>query len=219
MRRFLIVLAFFAVAGAVGTTQAQNLLTNGDLESTPFDVYYDGFTPSAAGDVPGWNLFLGAADGSYVYVHGVGSGNVLADLQALPTQGGMETAALSRPPVTAGQSYLASLTTDNYFPPTLTSYFIDWFDGGGSLLSSSGGGPLGDPNGPFVFAPTTQSFSVSAVAPAGAVRAGVRLITGDAAYSGLTADNFNLSQVPEPCTASLIGLAGLVLVNFVRRRR
>ena len=70
---------------------------------------------TVADDVPGWNLFVGAADGSYVLVNGVGSGNVDVDMANGPSGGGLETAAGSRPAVIPGEAYQASVTYDNYF--------------------------------------------------------------------------------------------------------
>lgn len=201
---------------AAGAAQAQNLLFNGDLELTPADVYYDGFDPSLADDVPGWQMFLGAADGSWVYVNGVGSGNVDVDLAPGPAGGGLETAALSRPAVVPGNSYTATVTYDNYSAPNGAAYFIDWYDGGDTFLSSVGG-PLGDPNGPLEFFPYSQKFLISGVAPANAATAGVRFTAGTGSYAGMTADNF--SFVPEPSSIVLAALTALGLSATVWRRR
>jgi hypothetical protein len=206
----------------MSSVEAQNLLVNGNLNASPASTYYDGSDPSVADDVPGWLLYLGSAfEGSYVLVSSEvdpAAGGIDADMAIGPSGGGMQTAPLLRPAVVPGLSYIAYFTHDNYFAPSTTSYFIDWFNSGGSLLSSNGG-LVGDPNGPLGYAPYTQTFSVTAPAPLGAVTAGVRLLSGDASYAGLAADNFGLSLVPEPTSAALISLAGLVLMNSVRRRR
>jgi hypothetical protein len=220
MSRVLGLFAFLGVAGTIASIQAQNLLVNGNLNSTPGTVYYDGSDPSIADDVPGWILSLGAADGSYVLVSPESdplAGGVDADMGIGPAGGGMQTAPLLRPAVVPGLSYLASLTSDNYFTPTTTSYFIDWFDIGGSLISSNGG-LIGDPSGPGVYAPYTQTFYVTATAPIGSVTAGVRLTSGSPSYAGLAADNFSFSSVPEPSSVALIAL-GFAIANIVRRRR
>jgi hypothetical protein len=213
MSRFLMVLVCAGIVSAACACQAQNLLVNGDLEATPADIYFDGFDPSAADDVPGWNLFLGAADGSYVLVNGVGSGNVDVDMANGPSGGGLETAAGSRPAVAPGLSYKATVTYDNYFTPSINSYFIDWFDGGGSLINSVGG-ILGDPNGAFGYAPYDQRFTIEAIAPLNAASAGVHFASRGG-YAGLAADNFSLRQAPEPCSLGLLAVAGIGL--FARR--
>jgi hypothetical protein len=198
------------------STAAFNLLVNGDLEATPADTYFDGFTPDVADDVPGWELFLGAADGSYVLVNGVGSGNVDVDMGNGPSGGGLRTAAGSRVSIVPGGAYQASLTYDDYFGESAAEFYIDWFDGGGTLLSSAGG-PLLDPNGPLTFEPYTQQLGVAGTAPAGAALAGVRLTSGNAGYNGLAADNFRF--VPEPSTALLLTLGSSVLWAARNRRR
>jgi hypothetical protein len=116
-----------------------------------------------------------------------------------------------------GGLYSATVTYDNYFGSAGISYFIDWFNAGGTLLSSSGG-PLDDPNGPPVFAPYTQLLAIVGTAPAGAASAGVRFISENGSFAGATADNFTLSSVPEPATVALLG-AGAMLVVCARRQR
>ncbi len=220
MRKFFRMIATIAAFSAIGTAwtaQAQNLLVNGDLESTPADVYYDGFDPSLADDVPGWNLFLGAADGSYVLVNGVGSGNTDVDMGNGPAGGGLETAALSRPAVIPGNSYTATATYDNYFAPSGASYFIDWYDGVGGLLGSDGG-LLADANGLFGYDPYGQIVTVAGIAPGSAAAAGVRFTSGNPGYNGLAADNFTLGAIPEPGTIALAMLGGCWVLAAVRRR-
>jgi hypothetical protein len=141
-----------------GDVQAQNLLTNGGFELPPAEVYFDGTNPDTADNEPGWIAFLGAADGSYVLFSpetDPAAGGTDLDMAPGPAGGGIRTAPLSRPVVIPGLGYTASLTYDNYFGATGAAYFIDWFDAGGTLLSSAGG-PLGDPNGPLTYAPYTQ---------------------------------------------------------------
>jgi hypothetical protein len=221
MSRLVTIFAILGAAGAVGSVQAQNLLVNGDLNSTPAFVYYDGSDPAVADDVPGWIISLGAQDGSYVQVSSEPdplAGGWDADMGIGPGGGGLSTAPLSRPAVIPGQIYTASVTSDNYFGANTTSYFVDWFDGLGTLLSSNGG-PLTDPSGPFVYTPYTQLFSFTAAAPLGSASAGVRFHSGDSTYNGLAADNFSLSKAPEPSSAVLMALAVFGLVGPARRKR
>ncbi len=218
MNRSLMVLVCAGIVSMACTGQAQNLLVNGDLESSPAYTYFDGFDPGVADDVPGWNMFLGAADGSYVLVSLDGSGTIDLDTGSSAAGGGIETAVGSRPAVTPGLSYQASVNFDNYFGPTLAAYFIDWFDGVGALISSDGGS-LTDANGAFTFEPYIQLASVGGIAPASAASAGVRFVSGNPGYNGLTADNFSLSVVPEPATIGLLAFAGIGLLGSRRSRR
>lgn len=210
----LVAMAVISFSGRTSMA-AVNLLVNGDLQATPADVYFDGFTPAVADDVPGWEMFLGSADGSYVLVSDEADGNIDLDMANGPAGGGLRTAAGSRVPIVPGGFYGATLTFDNYFNDAAAAYFIDWFDAGGTLLSSSGG-LLPDPNGPFVFLPYAQKLGIQANAPAGAASAGVRL-TSNGGYNGLTADNFTF--IPEPSAALLLTLASSALGTMRIRRR
>lgn len=216
MSRSIVWLGFLAVVVAVSAARAQNRLYNGNLELTPAEVYYDGFDLNLADDVPGWRMFVGEADGSWVYVNEVGTSNVDVDLAPGPMGGGLETAELSRPQVVSGHSYTATTTYDNYSASNGAAYFIDWFDDGGVLLSSVGG-ELGDPNGPSLFFPYSQKFTVAGIAPNNAATAGVRFIAGTGSYAGLTADNF--SFVPEPSALMLSVVPAIAVIAAALRRR
>lgn len=195
-----------------------NLLVNGGFDSTVGSTYYDGFDPSLADDVPGWLMSLGSADGSYVLVSpevNPAAGGFDLDMGAGPAGGTIETAATSRPTVTPSTAYLASMTSDNYFGPGGAAFFVDWYDVGGILLASDGGA-IADLNGPLVFAPYTQAYSINAVAPATAATAGVRFTSGNAGYAGLAADNFRFAVVPEPSHLALITFA---VAGWARVRR
>jgi hypothetical protein len=196
-------------------------LVNGGFESPPVNVYYDGSDPTVADDVPGWLLTLGAADGSYVLISPETdplAGGTDLDMAHGPAGGGIQTAQANRPAVTPLLPYKATVTTDNYFAATDVAYWIDWFDAGGSLLSSNGG-PLTDLNGAFTYAPYTQLYAIDATAPALAASAGVRFESGNAGYAGLAADHFTFSVVPEPASLVLISWGVVALVGTSRRPR
>jgi hypothetical protein len=200
------------------SAEAQNLLVNGGFEVAP-NVYYDGFDTTLADDEPGWLMYLGAADGSYVLTSAESdplSGGTDLDMGIGPAGGGLKTAAGSRPAVTPLAPYQATVATDNYFAPTGVSYFIDWFDGVGGLISSDGG-LLVDP-APLTYVPYTQVYTINATAPATAATAGVRFESGNAGYAGLAADHFTLTLVPEPGAMALVLLGGLAMMGVARRR-
>jgi hypothetical protein len=204
MKRIL-VLCFLVGATRIASAQS-NLLTNGNFETGSGTVYFDGSDSTVADDEPGWLASLSAADGSYVLISpefsDPAAGTRDLDMGIGPSGGGIQTAAGSRPAVTPLSIYRATVTTDNYFAPSGAAYFIDWFDAGGSLISSIGG-PLVDP-APLTYAPYTQLFSVLGAAPVNAASAGVRFTSGNPGYSGLAADNFTLSQVPEPAAGVIV---------------
>jgi hypothetical protein len=211
LKRGSVLSVVFAFAG---TSHAQNLLVNGDLEASAAGTYFDGSDPAVADDIPGWISTIGTA-GSYTLLLDSGGGNNLIDYSGGTTGTGIETNPINRPAVTGGLEYTASMTWDNYFAPSATSLFIDWFDSGGSLISSNGGAAP-DNNSPAVFAPTTQLFSFNAFAPATATAAGVRL-DAFASFQGAEADNFSFSAVPEPGSASLLSIGALLALK--RRQR
>lgn len=210
---------FFLIATPLAQA-GPNLLTNGGFDSSTGTNYYDGSDPGVADDVPGWLMSLGAADGSYVLVSpevNPAAGGFDLDMGAGPAGGTIETAAASRPAVTPATAYIASMTSDNYFGTAGAAFFVDWYDVGGVLISSAGGA-VADLNGPLVYAPYTQGYTINAVAPATAASAGVRFTSGNAGYAGLAADNFSLAVVPEPSHLALITFA-VAGWTAARRRR
>jgi hypothetical protein len=201
-------LAFGAAVAFTGPVHAQtNLLYNGDFELTTTNFYYDNLTFTDAFGVPGWEAFAVGDSSSWVQVS-QNTNTFNWDLNLNGTDysapdpylglAGMKTAVSNRVAVTPGTGYYATVTYDNYYEPAGISYFIDWFDAGGTTLSSSGG-PLDDPNGPGTFAPFTQRFAITGVAPVNATRAGVRFQSSDGAPtypSGATADNLKFAISP-----------------------
>jgi hypothetical protein len=222
MKRLIATMACFAVASAAGVVQAgPNLLVNGGFEATPAMVYYDGSDPNLADDVPGWLMYLGAADGSWVQVApeaDPAANGWDADMAPGPAGGGLMTAPASRPAVVALLPYHATVTYDNYFSPTSPEFFIEWFDALGGLIGSDGG-TLGDPSGPFGYDPYNQQFEITATAPLLAASAGVRFDGGNPGYSGLAADHFHFGVIPEPSSLLLTALATIGLLGTTARQR
>jgi hypothetical protein len=198
MKQFLSV---FLVLGSVHLALAQsNLLYNGNFELTQTEYNFDGFEPTNRFDLPGWEAFATGDANSWVLVSKepnnwrldlAGSDADKVDFIGLA---GLKTAVSNRVVVTPGQPYYATVTYDNEEPAGV-SYFIDWFNAGGNNFSSVGGA-LDDPNGPLVFAPFTQRLVISGVAPANAVRAGVRFECSNPDFVSATADNFVLGIQP-----------------------
>ena len=85
------------------------------------------------------------------------------------------------------------MTFDNVEPAGV-SYFMDWFNAGGNNIASVSRS-LDDPN-PLVFAPFTQRFAISGIAPPNAVRAGVRIECSNPDFVTGTADNFVFAIQP-----------------------
>lgn len=212
-RRLASLFGFASVLGATvafnGVAQAQtNLLFNGDFElNKPINIYYDGYSAGPKTYVPGWEAFAVGDASTWVLIK-TDTNTLNTDLNLNGTDysspypyhgsAGLQTAVSNRVAVTPGTGYYATVTYDNYYAPAGISYFIDWFDAGGATLISSGGA-LADPNGSGTFAPFTQLLAISGVAPANAVRAGVRFQSGDGADdypSGATADNFQFAPSP-----------------------
>lgn len=210
--------------------QAQaNLLLNGDFQNpgAPVIFFYDNNTNNTgtASDILGWLAFANPDESSWVQIsrESESSANWILDLSGsdLTAPGfvglaGIQTADSARPRVTPLETYKATVTYDNYFEPAGISYFIDWFNAGGGLISSVGG-RLSDPNGPGNYEPLTQVMEITGSAPLNAVFAGVRFQSSNGAFSGAAADNFQLIQLTgtAPPTASIVVAPnGAVQINF-----
>jgi hypothetical protein len=230
--RFNVTWAFVALVALIlcglQSDAAANSLVNGDLEASPSFTYFDGVSSTDPNLVPGWTMFGDTPPdaSSWVQVAFDGGANTTdLDLSGSETSGadsdffglaGIMTAVGSRPSVAPGASYVASVTYDNYFGDAGISYFIDWFNGGGSLIGSTGGA-LADLNGPLGYDPYNQLFQVAGTAPAGAATAGVRFQSSNNGFAGAAADNFSL--VPEPGSLVLVAIAMSALVGLSRRKR
>jgi len=169
-----------------------NLLYNGDFELTQSEFYYDSQGTNQFG-LPGWEAFANGDANSYVQVfHDLSNWRLDlagsdADQPDFVGLAGLQTAVSNRVVVIPGKAYYATLTYDNEEPAGV-SFFIDWFNGGGNNFASVGGS-LEDPN-PLVFAPFTQRFAISGIAPSNATRAGVRIVCSNPDFVTATADNF-----------------------------
>ncbi len=181
-----------------------------------------------ATDVPGWEAFGVGDSSSWVQIAeqsiaSVPTGNWDMNLSGSSAVdpnfvglSGIKTVAASRAAAAPGQKLTATVTYDNYFGPAGISYFIDWFDAGGSLLSSAGGA-LPDPNGPLTYAPNTQLLSITGTAPALTAKAGVRFQSANGGFAGAEADNFTLGAVPEPGSLALLLAGAMGMFGAVRR--
>ncbi len=185
---------FFLVLVCPSWVLAQsNLLYNGNFELTQSEFYYENLATNRFG-LPGWEAFATGDANSWVQVSQASSNWRLdlagsdADKPDFVGRAGLQTAVSNRVVVIPGGRYFATVTYDNEEPAGV-SYFIDWFNSGGNKVASAGG-LLDDPNGPLVFAPFTQRLVVLGIAPANAVRAGVRLECSNPDFVTATADNF-----------------------------
>jgi len=198
MKKFL---SIFLVLGCVNLALAQsNLLYNGNLELTQTEYTFDGSEPTNQFGLPGWEAFATGDANSWVQVSHELS-NWRLDLQGSDANqpdffglAGLKTAVSNRVVIIPGMAYYATVTYDNEEPASV-SYFIDWFNGGGNNFASAGGS-LDDPNGPLVFAPFTQRLAIFGIAPANAVRAGVRFQCSNPDFVTATADNFAFGIQP-----------------------
>lgn len=180
-----------------------NLLYNGNFELTQTEYYYDAVFDTNKFAVPGWEAFaIGEANSWVAVSHQTTPPNWSLELSGSDADSidfvglaGLKTAVSNRVTVVPGQAYYATVTYDNYLGDAGISYFIDWFNGGGNNFNSSGG-LLPDPND-AAFAPFTQRLVITGIAPASAVRAGVRFQSENPDFVTATADNFSLAPQPK----------------------
>jgi hypothetical protein len=233
-----------AVAAALGfsasTTQAQNLLVNGDFETSP-----SGFTANPITTTSGTGGTTGVGQGWATFG---ASQSDMSSSPDFPEHGNFSLLAVNGPgnnwnPQGAYQ-IVGGITTGDIY--TLSSYFLQdtAFTGTygtpvalqigfGNLVGSTwttvgssttwGFGDNGSSDGSITALNTWQQGSVSATAPAGASEAEVYLFfmqNGQTATDTLYFDNAMLTQVvPEPSTLALAGLGGAALLSLIRRRK
>lgn len=226
-----------ALSALVAPVQAQNLLTNGNLDATSVSSQVlatpTGWDVSASRDITGAFNDGASSEGFANVLDPGGQGLFFKPFQGNAVDGNIsvrlsQTVAGSPGlPYTltgwagAGASYIG--LTD----PNVQSLFtIDFLDSGNNVISSStldlkaaglGVGPAQPPATGFAY----KQFTVSALAPLGtaSVRASASMLGaygnpagGDQAF---VVDAFTL-VVPEPASLGLAGIAGLALL--ARRR-
>lgn len=224
----------FAFAAVIPVSAANLLLTNpnfetptpsasgGDVNGNIF-VSNDAITTTTTTAVPGWRGVIAPGSAFANFVGTATNQNNIGNTRFAYTSGNafFETAAANRAIVSAGDyTFSYSMRKDTATPTAFV--FVDWFNSGGTLVSSSSnfgsdvGTTTSPPNpqtDPATF-PPFGNFSHTVTAPVGATAAGVRWGTTS---GGIIADNFFLDVVPEPSSALLGGLGlGLALLRRTR---
>jgi len=193
-------------------TQAANLLLlNTSFESSN-SIYVDTGGSGTTASITGWTLTLGpspAYAGTAADQPGT-TGRNGSNFGYLNNGTGIETASTNRAVVGSGNSYILAFLAEGDSGTTTvnTSASIRWFNSSNSFLSEDS----------QTFAVTDTSvfkpYSITAVAPTGAVSASAKLQV--AAGQTVILDNVSLTLIPEPSAALLSLLGASVLL---RRRR
>jgi hypothetical protein len=222
-----------AAALALTTTQAQNLLVNGDFENA------GGFTANpitVAGIGQGWAAFgatgqndmssAAGADvpksGSFALLEQNGAGNNWNPAGAYQIVGG----------ITAGTTYTFSIwaitDTGSTWGPTPVDLQLSFNDSSGTGGTQTPTG-LSPNDGSFSFGTSVANtangwtqYTVSAIAPAGSQYAMVYAMfmdNGQVATENMFFDNASLVAAPEPTTLALAGLGGAAALSLIRRRK
>jgi hypothetical protein len=227
-----------ALAFSVSTTQAQNILVNGDFETSPA-----GFTANPITTTSGSGGTTGVSAGWATFG---GSQNDMSSSPDSPQSGNYALLAVNNPgnnwnPQGAYQ-IVGGITPGQIY--TLSSYFLQdtAFTGtygtpialqidfgnlvGGTWVSTQGSTTWGfgnsGSNGSIPGLNTWYNGSVTAVAGAGATEAEVYLFfmdNGQTTSDSVYFDNAQLTPTPEPSTLALAGLGGAGLLSLIRRRK
>lgn len=212
MRTSGIALAAGVLLTASTGAMAQNLLSNAGFE---MQVNFDG------NDVGNWNSFFGGAD-FQMSEHVLGPPTVDGDF--VLQIGTFNTAntfvgVTQRVGVDEGMEYEFSIFAREVVQNGINAEFrIEWVDSGGNIIGDQFA--LNTPIQDLLTA-DFQEFSISAVAPTGAVNAvaviAVQTFGAASPFEGfIQIDGTSFSKIPAPGTLALLGLGAL---GAARRRR
>ncbi|MEM8756709.1 MAG: hypothetical protein AAGF47_02880 [Planctomycetota bacterium] len=212
-----------AAALIAGTAQGQNLLNNPSFEGP---IVFDG------SDLTEWNAFFGGPPGTFLESFNDTGATPLSGANAHVTtiQGDLSAGvdgfnaftglAQRVDGLSAGAPYEFSIFARSNGNVTNGAEFrIEWIDAGGAII-----GDQFALNTPIQDALTSdyELFSLTAIAPAGAVAANAVLAVQSFLNDGFLADtsvawdDASFVLVPSPASAALLGLGGLAAA---RRRR
>jgi PEP-CTERM motif len=229
-------IAATALAISASTTQAQNILVNGDFENA------GGFTANPITTTSGSGGTTGVGAGWATFG---GSQSDMSSSPDFPQSGSFSLLAVNNPGnnwnpqgayqivggIAAGQIYTLSsyFLQDTAFsgtygtPVALQIGFGNLVGGTWTAVGGSttwGFGPA--PAGSVPSLNTWNQGSVTAMAPAGASEAEVYLFfmdNGQTSADTLYFDNAQLVPTPEPTTLALAGLGGAFALSLIRRRK
>lgn len=212
--------AFGMIVMLAGAASGQNMLNNAGFED---DLGFDFSNPF------NWNGFFGGPAGTFL--------EAFNDTGTAPRSGNkaLELTIMGDPNVTngfdaftghvqqvpgivEGTPYDFSVwSRSNGNVTNGAEIRIEWFDAGGTFIGSTGNLEFQDS-----LTAAYQQFTVSGVAPTGAVRANAVVAVQSFLNDGVLADisiavdDASFVVVPAPASAALMGLGGLVMA---RRRR
>jgi hypothetical protein len=206
--RIVVVFAVVAVVFALTTgTSAQELITNGDFEATPFDA--------------GWIFSPGTAGVLQPQVGPAGPPDTAAELlnQANANNTTLKQANLGAGTVVVGDIFNISFDAKFQTPPPLGGigqalFFEEMAGSGASRTEILGGGALG-----LTANWQTYSFTTTAMNDvAGGVSLEFLAVTpGDGAGTSVVLDNVSMVRVPEPASVAILGLGALGMLLLRRR--
>jgi hypothetical protein len=227
------------LAISASTTQAQNILVNGDFETSPAGFTANPITTTSGsggttGVGQGWATFGGSQSdmgsspdlpqsGNFALLAVNGPGNNWNPQGAYQIVGGINAGTA----YTLSSYYLADTAfTGSYATPVaLQIAFGNLVGGTWTTVGTSTTWGFGDNNSTDGSVPALNTWyqgSVTATAPAGASEAELYLFfmdNGQTATDSLYFDNAQLVPTPEPSTLALAGLGGAGALSLIRRRK